>query len=260
MCIDDGKIVSGLVFKDADLGREIVGLRRIAIQVVRGKVQPQTDVRAEGRNRFQLEAADLQRQLIQRLAAENDFAQGHAVIAARHGALATGVQHGAQQFRGGALAVRASDGDHRHVREREAELHLTRQRHPDIAEFLRQRPAHIQPRAQDRQLIFSWRNDHRFRFITGYHMQAIGLGSVDVLRQLSRITFVKQRDARAMPGSQTRRCETAARGPENGDVLSRKAVHVQRSLSVASPSKARMRDRIQKRVMTWFSTQPPSSK
>ena len=66
--IDDRDVIRRLIFKNAQLGRAIFRDRAIAIEMVRGKIQPDADRRPEGPNGFELERAHFHREHIEVIA------------------------------------------------------------------------------------------------------------------------------------------------------------------------------------------------
>jgi hypothetical protein len=79
-------------------------------------------------------------------------------------------------------------------------------------------------------------------------------------QQVRFVSAVEHRDLRALRSEQQRRGASAQPRSKNGDVLIFVASAIHRNFSVASPSRAKMIERIQKRTMTVVSFQPVSSK
>src|SRR5688500_1605107 len=82
---------------------------------------------------------------------------------------------------------------------------------------------------------------------------------IDLLAELFYLSGIENRDHGSLLCEQHRSSLAAFSGTKNCDRLVG-VRHIQRSLSVASPSKANMTERIQNRTITVFSFQPLSSK
>src|SRR5260370_9961197 len=88
-CIDNGDIVGRLVFKNAQLGRAIIGHRAITIEMVGSKVEPETNCWAEPLDGFELERADFNREYVELFLLARHFGKRFANIAACACSLAT---------------------------------------------------------------------------------------------------------------------------------------------------------------------------
>jgi hypothetical protein len=74
--VDDGDILLGLIFENAQLGRAIFSDGAITIQMVGSEIEPEADRRTKCADRFQLERAHFNRQHVQRLLFTRDFESG----------------------------------------------------------------------------------------------------------------------------------------------------------------------------------------
>ena len=179
--------------------------------MIRREVEPQAGFRAEVLDRFELEAADFEREHIVAHAAGDDFAQGHAVIATGQRFHAAAVEQRRNQFGAGALAVGASDGSHRHVGQVEGKFGFPDEWNTCIREFLRQWPVFVQAGADDDEIKITGFDDEITCGLPKY--------AFEVLDLLRLVTFVKNRHIRAMHPRQTRSTKTAASSTENGKTL-----------------------------------------
>ena len=123
--IDHRNVIRRLIFKNAQLRHAIFGDRAIAIEMVRGKIQPNADRRPEGPDGFELERAHFHGEHIEVVLLQRDFAKWLPDVAASNGALAARIQHLREQLCGGRLSVCAGNGDDRDVYRSPTQLELT---------------------------------------------------------------------------------------------------------------------------------------
>ena len=141
------------------------------------------------------------------------------MVSTRNGAFAATIKYGSEQFRGGALAVGASDGRHLHAGEGRGKLHLASELGASVAELFRQRPIHIKTRAENGKLEVTRVDLQGLSFITEQNAKAIGLCCFNSAGKLDWISFVDESHLSTVFGCKACRSEAAAGGTKNGKML-----------------------------------------
>jgi hypothetical protein len=114
-----------LVFENAQFSRAIFSYGAITIEVVRSEVQPEANQRTKSADPFELKRTHFDGEHVERLLFSRDFGERFANVAASDRSLPAGIQHLSQQFSRRGFAVRARDGDDRHLPGAPTQLEFT---------------------------------------------------------------------------------------------------------------------------------------
>ena len=259
--VDHREVARLLVLEDPRLRRAVGLHRRMPIEVVRREVQHHADPRVECVDLLELEAARLDD--VERVGRRRRHlrAERRADVAADGHLESRRLEHPARQGRRRRLALRAGDRDHAAAEPPRRELDLGDDRHAALARRLHHGRVRRHARAEDDEIRARERLAH---VAAGFERDAKGAQPIGV-RNLGG--DLRQRHTRAAPREQLRSGDAAPRRAGDGDApvgdvewRARVSLLRHRSFNVARLNSAKMIARITKRVITFGSLQPISSK
>jgi hypothetical protein len=255
--VDHGIIFRSLAVEDAQFRGAVGGHIRVAVQMVCAEVGPDRYPWPEGVRGFQLERADFDDGGIEGSAVRRHFAERQADVAAGFGFEARGIEQRRRQSGRRRLPVGAGDGHDRAAATAEGEFDFAEEGNAGFDRPSREWHHGIDPGAEHREVKIL----HAAQRVVPQNDARATRGKLSGgFPPRSGIAGIEHGDGRPALEEQARRSRTAPPEAEHGRMFSRVIHGNHRSFKVASPSRAKMTERIQNRTMTVLSFHPLSSK
>ena len=255
--VDHGKIFRLLAVENTQFRGTVGSQVRVAVEMVCAEVGPDRYPGTENIRCFQLERADFNDRGIKRTAPRGHLAERQPDIAAGLGFDSRRIEQRGNQTGRGCLAVRAGHRHHGAEATTEGQFNFAEERDTGLNRPARERHHGINPGAQHREVELL----HAAQRVIPQDDACATRGKCfGGFSPRGGIPGIEHGDRGAVRQEEPRGRLAAPAEAEHGGMFSRVVHGNHRSFKVASPRRAKMTERIQKRTMTVPSFQPLSSK